>query len=224
MNARQERTLDSVLDTGAILEQSQSRLEAASERLEKKQMQMEEQLRMILASKRRHDPLSSDSLDASSPEGRETWMNLGRLLRKEGITPIMIKQNRDVLVKAMKTSLDVGYSPSTPESYQTALESLSDFDRRSSIKDRRNIPSDDTFSPQQSSIGLLGSAPPRGATFTDDFLRRQNGPARSLDQKQNVEEGMQSLLQGMGLNDLDADVEEDEIEDAGNLDDLAEAI
>ena len=224
MNARQERTLDSVLDTGAILEQSQSRLEAASERLEKKQMQMEEQLRMILASKRRHDPLSSDSLDASSPEGRETWMNLGRLLRKEGITPIMIKQNRDVLVKAMKTSLDVGYSPSTPESYQTALESLSDFDRRSSIKDRRNIPSDDTFSPQQSSIGLLGSAPPRGATFTDDFLRRQNGPARSLDQKQNVEEGMQSLLQGMGLIDLDADVEEDEIEDAGNLDDLAEAI
>ena len=222
---RQKQTLDSIQDSRSTLETSQGRLEAASERLEKKQFQMEEQLRTILASKCRHGAsLSSDSLDASSPEGRETWMNLGRLLRKEGITPIMIKQNRDVLVKAMKTSLDVGYSPSTPESYQTALESLSDFDRRSSIKDRRNIPSDDTFSPQQSSIGLLGSAPPRGATFTDDFLRRQKGPARSLDQKQNVEEGMQSLLQGMGLNNFDADVEENEIEDAVNLDDLAEAI
>lgn len=132
----------------------------------------------------------SQSLDASSPEGRETWMSLGRLLRAEGITPAMIKQNRDVLITAMKTTLQRDEPSNTPQSYYTACESLSSHHRTFT-----DPGSSRSFA--QASLSILGSAPPRGPTFTDDFLKRKSGAARSLDQDANVQDGLQSLLQGM---------------------------
>ena len=199
------------------LKSSQARLEAASERVVETQNRMEQQLQAILASKNRHqDPLMAQSLDASSPEGRETWMNLGRLLRTEGITPAMIKHNRDVLVKAMKRTLQEDISQSIPDSYQTyhtAVQSFSDLSH-SSYSDRKV--SSQKFQDQSlgaASMALLGSAPPRGTTFTDEFINRQGGIDGSLDRPENVEEGLQSLFSGMSedkaLDRLDEKFEDD---------------
>jgi len=152
---------------------------------------MERQLQGILASQQRQEnPILSQSLDASSPEGREAWMNLGRLLRTEGITPAMIKQNRNTLVQAMKITLQGDEPSNTPQSYHTAYESLSNHHR--TFTDPSS-----SRSSVQASPSLLGSAPPRGPTFTNEFLKRQNRAARSLEQETNVHDGLQSLLQGM---------------------------
>ena len=92
---------------------------SATERLEQSQARMESKIAALLESQQRdHDRPKSYSLDASSPEGRKTWMDLGRLLRAEGITPAMIEENRELLVRAMKTSLEEGVSPA--QSYRTA--------------------------------------------------------------------------------------------------------
>lgn len=163
---------------------------------------METQLQKILVSQQRQKtPLLSQSLDASSPEGRETWMSLGRLLRAEGITPKMIKQNRDILVNAMKLTLHEEPPSSAPESYRTAFESFSEEDASSS-RDRRKV--EDPRSIISSSTDLFSSAPVRGATFTDAFLRRPTVKAHSLDQQDNLEDGMRSLLQGMGADNVGA--------------------
>lgn len=173
------------------MEESQARVEESQTRMERSQTSMQRQLQSILAyQQRRESPVLSQSLDASSPEGRETWMNLGRLLRAEGITPAMIKQNRDILVKAIRITLQEDMPSSSPDSYRTAFESFSDH-QRSLTNLGSNRPS------SKASLNILGSAPPRSATFTDEFLDRHRGGARSLDQAANIEDGMQSLLQGM---------------------------
>lgn len=147
-------------------------------------------------------------------------MNLGRLLRAEGITPAIIDQNRDLLVKAMRTSLEQGQSlaESIPESYQTAPEWSFSPKFESYPASFKNISSPHTLSKTQfsypNSTMLLGSAPPRNATFSDAFLERHNGKASSLDQSQNVADGIESLFDGMnhiGQRDDDYD-EGDEIE------------
>lgn len=125
-------------------------------------------------------------------------MNLGRLLRAEGITPKMIKRNRDILVKAMKTTLHEDPPPSAPESYRTAFESFSEDDFSSST-DRRTLDAKNNIS---SSIDLFGSAPVLGATFTDEFLERHKVKAHSLDQQENVENGMRSLFRGMDASNV----------------------
>lgn len=117
-------------------------------------------------------------------------MNLGRLLRAEGITPAIIKQNPDILVKAMKTTLQGDEPSGTPQSYYTAYESFSNHHR--TFTDPSS-----SRSSAQASLSLLGSAPPRGPTFTNEFLERHNGAAPSLEQDKNVHDGLQSLLQGM---------------------------
>lgn len=199
------------------MELSQRRLESTSERLEQSQARMEAQLQQILASPQRHaTPILSHSLNASSPEGRQTWMNLGRLLRAEGITPSMIDQNRDLLVKAMKTSLEQGELPaeSISQSFRTAPEwsgsmriegypaNFNSFESSS-----RPHPLVETRFCHSDSAPLLGSAPPRNAIFSDAFLERHNGKARSLDQSQNVRYGLESLLSGM--NHVDTQQHED---------------
>lgn len=187
--ALQEQTQAYLKDTQDSIEKSQIRLEAASERIERTHANMERQLQGILAShQRRESPILSQSLDASSPEGRETWMNLGRLLRAEGITPAMIKQNRDVLVTAMKTTLQGDEPSNTPQSYHTACESFSSHNRTFT-----DPGSSRSFA--QASLSLLGSAPPNGPTFTNEFLKRKS--ACSLEQDTNVRDGLESLLQGM---------------------------
>ena len=69
----------------------------------------------------------SDCLDVYSPEGHQTWMELERLLRDEGITPAMMKESRELLVNAMKSTLkNEVWAESVPESYTTAPEYNSD--------------------------------------------------------------------------------------------------
>ena len=155
------------------------------------------------------------SLDASSPEGRQTWMELGRLLRDEGITPAMIQKNRGLLVNAMKTTLkdETTLAESIPESYATAPEHHSASVTTSSVTQTRNA-SCPGLSSVSSPMSLLGSAPPRSAGFADAFLERQHGPAGSLDEQENVNNGMQSLLQGMNREESS---EEDEQDDIGDI-------
>ena len=154
---------------------------------------MEAQMRALLESQQRdYSRTQSYSLDASSPEGRQTWMDLGRLLRAQGITPAMIEQNQELLVSAMKTFLQEGRSPA--QSYRTAPQSFEDdYDRRGNAQSQQSMVESSTLA----STSLLGSAPVPGATFSRAFLERHNGAARSLDKEQNVKEGMNPLLKGM---------------------------
>ena len=171
----------------------QSRVIASSDCLEEAQIRMEIQLARILAAQqRRPSPLRDQSLDSSNPEGRETWMNLDRFLREEGITPAMISDNRDVLVKAMKTTLENEQLSSAAQSYYTANESFS-----ASYQASHHA---------ASSADLFGSAPQLSATFTDGFLQRHNTAHRSLNQEGNLENGLQSLLVGMEENETNEHV------------------
>ena len=129
-------------------------------------------------------------------------MELGRLFRDEGITPAMIQKNRVVLVNAMKTILEkeAGSAESMPRSYATAPEYPVENSITSSFTQPRNVSRLDLPS-VSSPLSLLGSAPPRSAGFTDAFLENKFDATSSLDQKQNVDDGMQSLLKGMSQED-----------------------
>lgn len=179
-------------------------LDSISGRLNTSQARIESQLQTILANQQRSKtPIMSQSLDASSPEGRQTWMELGRLLRDEGITPAMVQENRGLLINAMKTTLKnkTLLAESIPQSYATAPEYQADNNGTSSVSQPRNV--SHLERPLASyPMNLLGSAPPRSSGFPDAFLERQNGRAGSLDQEQNINNGMQSLLQGMDHDDL----------------------
>lgn len=177
-----------------------SHIETISDRLETLQARIESQLEVILANQMRStSPILSHSLDASSPEGRHTWMELGRLLRDEGITPAMIKQHRGILVDTMKNALknQSSLAESTLQSYATAPEYKVEDSYPSATQPRRL--SQPSCSPVWSPISLLGSAPPRVSGFKDSFLERQSI-------QQNVEDGMQSLLQGMSRDDFIAEL------------------
>ena len=189
--------------------------ESLSGRLETSQSRIEAQLQAILTNQQRtRTPILSHSLDASSPEGRQTWMELGRLLRDEGITPAMIRENRELLVNAMKSTLK---AESAPQSYATAPEyNLNSC--QSSVTKQRNVSSLDAPS-AFSSTSLLSSGPTRIAGFTDAFLERQSNVPSSLSEKQNVDNGMQSLLQGMNGED-DSEPESDDEMDNIELEDV----
>ena len=179
-------------------------LDSISERLDTSQARIESQLQAILANQQKSKtPILSQTLDASSPEGRQTWMELGRLLRDEGITPAMIQNNRGLLIDAMKNTLrnKTLLAESASESYVTAPEHHTDSITLSSAYRQRDS-SYLVHSPVFSPMSVLGSAPPRSSGFTDTFLARQKGAASSLDENQNVNDGMESLLQGMNDGDL----------------------
>ena len=99
-------------------------------------------------------------------------MELERLLKDEGITPAMMKENRELLVNAMKSTLkNEVWAESVPESYATAPEYNSDnYALSALIRDTYRTAA--LFSKS-----LLGSAPPCGAEFTDAFLQRQSDAA-----------------------------------------------
>jgi len=103
---------DRIQDSQQRTECSQKQMTSAQERLEESQSRIEVQLKEILGSRRQGIPFMRNSLDASSPEGHQTWMNLGRTLREEGITPRMIKKNQNLLIRAMKDTLCNKASPS----------------------------------------------------------------------------------------------------------------
>ena len=171
-------------------------------RIEESQSRWEDQLQQILAV-RRATPLLSHSLDASSPEGRQTWMELGRLLREEGITPSAIKENREKLIAAMKNAL----AESFPESFHTVKEY---FSATGSIA-----------TPPLDSVTSLGFGPPspqNGAMFPLSFLERHPSDESSLDRHSNVVTGMDSLMLGMENYDNESSDFEDQEPD---LEDLA---
>ena len=212
MQILQQRVNDCVGESHSLLVESTTahalQLNSLSERLETSQTRIESHLQAILANQQRSkSPILSKSLDASSPEGRETWMELGRLLRDEGITPAMIQKNRGCLVNAMKSTLrnELLSAVSTPQSYATASEYAADDEPRSSVDRSRNASYPGLNPSVSSQMSVLGSAPPRSSSFPDAFLKRQDGAASSLDQKLNVDDGMESLLQGMGRDDFDGE-------------------
>ena len=190
--------------------------ESLSDRLDTSQSRIEAQLQAILTNQQRtRTPILSHSLDASSPEGRRTWMELGRFLRDEGITPAMIRENRELLVNAMKSTLK---AESVPESYATAPE-YNMNNGSLCVTDSRNSSHRESAS-AFASVSLFGSAPRRSAGFTDAFLERQSSVPSSLSQKQNVDDGMRSLLQGMDGTDsrmgkMDNDMDDVELEGVG---------
>lgn len=138
-------------------------------------------------------------------------MEIGRLLRDEGITPDMIRQNRELLVNVMKTTLknEASLAESMPQSYATAPEYPVDNDTTSSFTRSRNL-SHQCLPSVLSPLGLLGSAPPRDSVFTDSFFNKHNGVTSSLDQKHNVDDGMQSLLQGMDRQEFNGRLKQDD--------------
>ena len=184
-------------------------LDSVAERLDTSQARIESQLQAMLANQQRSKtPILSQSLDASSPEGRQTWMELGRLLRDEGITPAIIQSNRGLLIDAIKNTLrnETLLPESASESYATAPEHHTDSIAPSSGSRQRDT-SHLGHSPILSPMSVLGSAPPSSSGFTDAFLARQTGAASPLDENQNVNDGMQSLLQGMNNSDLTEELE-----------------
>ena len=190
-------------------------LDSISDRLGTSQARIESQLQAILANQQRSNtPITSQSLDASSPEGRQTWMELGRILRREGITPAVIQENRRLLINAMKDTLRCRtlVAESIPQSYATAPEYHTDNNISSSLSQPMSVSSPDIH-PLSSSISILGSAPPRSSGFTAAFLKRQNGAATSLDRNENIDGGMQSLLQGMNRDDRTQERKQGEDED-----------
>ena len=196
VKALHEQTREYLKDQFTSINETQHQIQAISVRMEQSQARMESQLQSILASQQlRGSPISSQNLNTSSPEGRETWMNLGRLLRAEGITPAIIQQNRDVLIRAMKITLQASHPSSFPESYHTAHESFS-------YRYRSFTGSSNSHLSFHSSTSILGSAPILGATFTDEFLDRHR-VTNSLDKETNVEDGIRSLLNGMTAQEND---------------------
>lgn len=184
---------------------------SAQERLEESQARIEIQLKEVLGSQQRQGtPLLSNSLDASSPEGHQTWMNLGRTLQEEGITPGMIKKNQNLLIRAMKDTLyrEATLSDSFNESYQTAFEyhvtGPDDEASRASNSQNVNRLSLQPYSSPRGSVQMLGSAPPSVATFSSEFLQRHVSSTDPLDQVENIAIGMNSLLQGMNGDKVEA--------------------
>lgn len=200
MEVTQRRTIQLLATSTASLDASQSRTCSTLGRLEGSQARMEVQLQEILAFQQKQGgSTTSQSLDASSPEGRQTWMNLGRLLREDGITPAMIEENRELLIHAIKTSLErkSWSAESSESSYRTAREySVGEYSG-SSTRSSKVTYATNTLDPGLRSINLLSSAPQREATFPDALLERYGDLASSLDERENLETGMKSLLQGM---------------------------
>ena len=217
IQASQKRIEDCVSESHDLLTKSSDdhelQLKSLSDRLETSQNRIEAQLQTILTNQQRtRTPIMSHSLDASSPEGRQTWMELGRLLRDEGITPAMIQENRELLVNVMRNTLkNETLAESVPESYATAPE-YNSSNHTLGVNKQRNA-SYRSFPPALTTTSLLGSAPPRSAGFTEAFLERQNDTASSLDQRQNVDNGMQSLLQGMSDEDSTVQKKQHHIDD-----------
>ena len=157
-------------------------MESSQRRIEESQSRLELQLQEVLTSQqRRGTPLLSQSLDASSPAGRQTWMELGRLLRDEGITPDVIQKNKMKFIAAMKQAV----AESVPESFHTASESFSVKNNVASL--------------QSHAISSLsfGTAPPSCTGFPDSFLERDEKIEKSLDAEENITNGMDNLMLGM---------------------------
>lgn len=192
---------------------------SVQERLEESQYRIEVLRKETLGSQRRKGiTFMRNSLDASSPEGHQTRMNRGRTLREEGITPRMIKTNQNLLLRAMRDTLCNKASPSGSLnwSYQTAFEyhvtSPDDEGLSASVNRSEGRLLSQPYTSPHDSISLLGSAPSSAATFSSEFLQRCVSSAGLLDYDQNIASGINSLLQGMNGDDVEAQDYNDFIE------------
>lgn len=146
-------------------------------------------------------------------------MKLGRVLRKEGITPSMIEKNQNLLIKTLKDVLgkDASLAESFADSFQTAPEILRD----SRLKNENFCPINDRFAfSGGDSASLFGSAPPSGPAFSMEFLERHPCKTSPLEQDLNIEMGMNSLLAAMSteypkaMNDEDDAIEAEGLSEA----------
>ena len=155
----------------------------------KSQSQMQQQLQEVLASdRRRSSPIVTHSLDASSPEGRETWMMLGRLLREEGITPSQIKAHREDLINAMKATMAAfSQASNSPSSFYTAAETMY-------VTLNDNI-SGTTCTEGQNAI--LSSKPREGSYFPSSLTDGARRVPGAWEEDGNIDIGVSSLLEGM---------------------------
>ena len=118
-------------------------------------------------------------------------MNLGMILRNEGITPRMIEKNRSLLIKVMKESLDheASIANSFNGSYQTALEypiagSDTEVRNRSVPHNQENFSVESCTISERDSATLFGSAPPSVTAFSSGFLQRYSMDADPLNTMQ----------------------------------------
>ncbi len=138
-------------------------------------------------------------------------MNLGRILRDEGITPAMIEKNQNLLIRVMKDTLDheASIADSINESYRTALEyciagSENEVRNRSVFHGQgRFLVGPSTIS-ERDSTTLFGSAPPSVAMFPSESLQRHLTDTDLLDHDANVASGMSSLLEEMSADNYKA--------------------
>ena len=189
LSINHERTLQSYEDLKTLQYKSQHQITESTSRIEESQSRMELQIQeMLKAQQRRASPIVAQSLDASSPEGRQTWMMLGRLLREEGITPSQIRENKSQLVKALKTTIITLSNASTsPESFQTAQE----FSYTS-----LGVPVGEAWSTADS-VGLLGSAPSRESFLSSTFENRGSNIPGAWEDDENIDEGVATMLEGL---------------------------
>ncbi|KAG8528266.1 uncharacterized protein KY384_007183 [Bacidia gigantensis] len=153
---------------------------------------MEQQLQDILASLNQDQSLIlSQSLDASSPEGRDTWMMLGKRLKVEGITSKQIQKHSIELVNAIKTTIG---QLSSPESYETAPE----YFGRS-----HEMPHSVTTSVPDGSIASFGSGPQRGALFPSQLTANVDFRSKDWTAESNIQCGVTSLLRGLESRDTE---------------------
>lgn len=182
--------MDKFAESDAYLKGYHDKHLFATYALQESQNRIEDQLQQILKAQSRHtNPVLSGSLDASSPEGRQTWMELGRLLRDEGITPNIITKNKGLLIQAMKKTLQENAGSPDATSFKTALEYPS-FPTPANHSLR-------VVTPAEHSMSLLSSAPSLGATFPEHFAARSSLPPTPLEHEVNVEDGMRSLMGAM---------------------------
>ncbi len=161
--------------------------------IEQSQSRIEKQLQEILATQQRNQsPILSQSLDASSPEGRETWLMLGRFLREEGITPSEIKKYRPELINAMKTTLATLTGPTaSPSSFHTAKQfSYASLDEHPGSR-----------TSDVDSASLLGSVFHQESCFLSQFTQKELQMPGAWDKATNIDEGVGSLIQGMEISE-----------------------
>ena len=166
------------------MESAQTRIEASQKLLEDGQFRMESMLSYFLATQQSNGtPITSCSLESSSPEGIDACRSLYRALRKEGISSKKITDNQQILVKAMKRTLGTSEAEAQSlastfcSSYRTAPEYIDNSilscsrGRTSALVDMTQgfMPSSAEFT-----MSIYGSAPPTAPTFPQAFLERSS--------------------------------------------------
>ena len=207
----QTKVIDKITDSHISSEQFQEQARLTASALQESQTRIEDQLQRILKAQTRHtDSIFSGSLDASSPEGRQTWMELGRLLREEGITPKVVSKNKNLLIQNIKKSLEEMATSVDTASFRTALEHQSLF---TPARSHANAYLDTDYS-----ISLLGSAPSLGATFPEHPVACSIQHSIHLELEDNIENGMKALVGGMTENKKSANFSQELDDEIGLMD------